>query len=126
MRPQKFRGNVFVANLPSGYSDAQLAEAFDPYGIVVAAFIARDPTSGAPKTHGLVSIAPQAAAVDAVAALNGSTIAGRKIEARLADPDMGLTIPDPRPSARRPARPSAADDRPRFQLERRALPSRSS
>ncbi len=39
MRPiNKFRGNVFVANLPNGYTDEQLAQLFDPYGIVLGAF----------------------------------------------------------------------------------------
>ena len=93
MREQKFRGNVFVANLPKGYTDEELAKAFDPYGIVVGAFLARDPATGAPKRHGLVNIAPERAAGEAIAALNGSEIGGRRIEARLADPEMALTIP---------------------------------
>ena len=49
MREQKFRGNVFVANLPKGYTDEDLAKAFDPFGIVVGAFLARDSVTGAPK-----------------------------------------------------------------------------
>ncbi len=93
MREQKFRGNVFVANLPKGYTDEELAKAFDPFGIVVGAYLARDSATGAPKRHGLVNIAPERAAGEAVAALNGAEIGGRRIEARLADPEMALTIP---------------------------------
>jgi len=93
MREQKFRGNVFVANLPKGFTDEDLAKAFDPYGIVVGAFLARDAATGTPKRHGLVNIAPERAAGEAVAALNGMEIGGRRIEARLADPEMALTIP---------------------------------
>lgn len=93
MREQKFRGNVFVANLPKGYTDEDLAKAFDPYGIVVGAFLARDAVTGVPKRHGLVNIAPERAAGEAIAALNGTEIGGRRIEVRLADPDMALTIP---------------------------------
>jgi RNA recognition motif-containing protein len=93
MRQEKFRGNVFVANLPDGYTDAKLAEAFDPYGIVIGACLARDPETGALKRHGLVNIAPERAAAAAVADLNGTNIGGRRIEVRVADPDMGLTIP---------------------------------
>jgi RNA recognition motif-containing protein len=113
MREQKFRGNVFVANLPKGYTDEDLAKAFDPFGIVVGAFLARDSATGAPKRHGLVNIAPERAAAEAVAALNGMEIGGRRIEARLADPDMALSIPSrpghPRFDAapKRPARPAA-------------------
>jgi RNA recognition motif-containing protein len=93
MREQKFRGNVFVANLPKGFTDEDLAKAFDAYGIVVGAFLARDAATGTPKRHGLVNIAPERAAGEAVAALNGMEIGGRRIEARLADPEMALTIP---------------------------------
>jgi RNA recognition motif-containing protein len=95
MRPQKFKGNVFVANLPKGYTDEDLAQAFDPYGIVIAAFLARDPLTGAAKGHGLVSLAPDRAAAAAVEAINGTKIGGQKIEARIADPTMALTIPAP-------------------------------
>jgi RNA recognition motif-containing protein len=95
MRPQKFKGNVFVANLPKGYTDEDLAQAFDPYGIVIAAFLARDPLTGAAKGHGLVSLAPDRAAAAAVEAINGTKIGGQKVEARIADPTMALTIPTP-------------------------------
>jgi RNA recognition motif-containing protein len=93
MRPQKFRGNVFVANLPAGYTDARLAQAFDRFGIVIAACLARDATTSAAKGHGLVDLAPKGAAERAVQAMNGLEIEGRRIEVRLADPTMSLTIP---------------------------------
>ena len=93
MRPQRFRGNVFVANLPTGYTDAQLAQAFDRFGIVIAACLARDSTTSETKGHGLVDLAPKGAAERAVQAMNGLEIDGRRIEVRLADPTMSLTIP---------------------------------
>ena len=108
MRPQKFKGNVFVANLPKGYTDADLAQAFDPYGIVIAAFLARDPLTGAAKGHGLVSLAPDRAAAAAVEAINGTKIGGQKVEARIADPSMALTIPAP-PSRDYSNRPERRD-----------------
>src|SRR5260221_12977046 len=86
MREQKFRGNVFVANLPKGYTDEELAKAFDPFGIVVGAFLARDAATGAPKRHGLVNIAPERAAGEAVAALNGMEIGGGLSTVRAARP----------------------------------------
>jgi RNA recognition motif-containing protein len=134
MREQKFRGNVFVANLPKGYTDEELAKVFDPFGIVLGAFLARDSATGAPKRHGLVNIAPERAAGEAVAALNGMEIGGRRIEARLADPDMALSIPkslgQPRFDAApkrtaRPAAPAAPARAPRpFVVERASLPPR--
>ncbi|MBL8838795.1 MAG: RNA-binding protein [Alphaproteobacteria bacterium] len=95
-RNDKVKGNIFVANLPRGFTDEQLAAAFDEYGIVLGAFLARDQMTGEPKNHGLVNIAPQRAADAAVAAMNGKTLGGRKIEVRLADPNMALTVPNPR------------------------------
>ena len=93
MRPDKIRGNVFVANLPHGFTDAQLAEAFDPYGIVLIAHLARDPATGETRGHGLVQLAPDRAMEDAVAGLNEMGIGGRRIEARRADPEMGISPP---------------------------------
>jgi RNA recognition motif-containing protein len=133
MREQKFRGNVFVANLPKGYTDEELAKLFDPFGIVVGAFLARDSTTGATKRHGLVNVAPERAAGEAIAVLNGTEVGGRRIEVRRADPEMALAIPSRlapprfdspprRPSTAAPAAPAKAP-RP-FVVERVTLPPR--
>ncbi|HEX6979100.1 MAG TPA: hypothetical protein VF342_07350 [Alphaproteobacteria bacterium] len=94
-RNNKFRGNIFVANLPAGLTDQQLAELFDDHGVVLGAFLARDPITRATKTYGLVDLAPAKAAARAVEAVNGTKVGGRRIEARMADPKMSLTIPPP-------------------------------
>jgi RNA recognition motif-containing protein len=120
MRQEKFRGNVFVANLPNGYTDAKLAELFDAYGIVIGAFLARDPDTGASKGHGLVGIAPERAAAAAVADLNGKNIGGRRIEVRVADPDMALTIPSRRHSPSRDVSNFHARTHSALAVERRA------
>ena len=98
MRKQSFRGNVFVANLPQGFTDEDLAQTFDAFGLVIGALLARDAKTGAPKNHGLVDIAPQKAADAAIAAMNGTKIGGSEIEVRHADPTMSITIPGPAPS----------------------------
>jgi RNA recognition motif-containing protein len=102
-RTDQFRGNVFVANLPRGVTDEQLAQAFDQFGFVVGAFVARDPVTRSPMTYGLVDLAPAAAAAEAVAALNGTKIAGRTVEVRLSDPTQYLTIPMPPRAAHGPS-----------------------
>lgn len=104
MRPDKIRGNVFIANLPRGFTDEELAEAFDPYGMVLSAHLARDPVTGETQGHGLVQLAPDKAVEKAIAGLNATRVGGRRIEARRADPGMGIALPRPRP-AFRPARP---------------------
>ena|SRR5438445_3032201 len=133
MREQKFRGNVFVANLPKGYTDEELAKLFDPFGIVVGAFLARDSATGATKRHGLVNVAPERVAGEAVAALNGVEVGGRRIEVRLADPEMALTIPSRLAQSRSPSpprrpstvSPTAPVKAPRpFVVERVTLPPR--
>ena len=107
MRPDMIRGNVFVANLPQGFTDAQLAEAFDPYGIVLYAHLGRDPATGETLGHGLVQLAPDRAVEEAVARLNETGIAGQRVQARRADPDMGISsAPRPRSKTANP-RPSS-------------------
>lgn len=126
MRSQKFRGNVFVTNLPPGTGDEQLASHFDEYGIVLGAFVARDTENGGLKNYGLVSIAPERSAAAAIAELDGMEIDGKRIKVRQADPAMGLTIPTrrerPPQSQWRPAPPPLEHTRRPLIVER--LPSR--
>ncbi len=96
MRQNKFRGNVFVANLPHGYGDEQLAQLFDQFGIVLGAYLARDAMSQGTKGYGLVNIAPPRAAEAAIAAMNGAIVDGRAIDVRAASPTMAITMPKPR------------------------------
>ena len=147
MRLQYFRGNVFVANLPPDFSDDQLAEAFDSFGIVLSAHVARDPGTGKKLRYGFVDIATERAAKQAVAAMNGAALDGHTIDVRISErPATGKKPLRPamtarRPDAERPSRPwtaesGEADDRaapqfqprkqPTFQVERRPLPRRVS
>ncbi len=80
------KGNVFVGNLPPDFSDERLAEAFDPFGIVLSAGIARDPSTGARLRYGFVDIATERAAAQAIAALDGSEIDGCKLNVKAREP----------------------------------------
>src|SRR4051812_22601680 len=122
MRPEKIEGNIFVANLPAGLSDEQLAELFDPYGMVLRAYLARDPATGKTRGHGLVQLAPDRAADEAIAGVNGTVLQGRGVDVRRADPDMSL-VPSTPPKVRvdRP-RPSF---RPEVIVERVSSRSRA-
>jgi RNA recognition motif-containing protein len=144
MRLQYFRGNVFVANLPPDLTEDELAEAFDPFGIVLSAFIARDPENGKRLRYGFVDIATERAAKLAVEAMNGTAIGGHNLDVRISErPNKTKKPGAARPSARRaPPRPAArnSDDnrdaeaefspplpprrQPTFQVERRPLPRR--
>ena len=108
MRADRFSGNIFVANLPKDFTDEQLAETLDPYGIVIGALIARDPVTGQSKGCGLVNIAQTGAIERAIKGLNGTQVGGRKVEVREADPEMAISVrgsrsSGPAPPARRPA-----------------------
>jgi RNA recognition motif-containing protein len=121
MRPIRITGNIFVTNLPAGFTDARLAEMFDPYGLVLLAYIARDNATGALRNHGLVDLAPADAATRAIAALDGQKIDGTAIAVRAADPDLFLSPP---PSAGH-TRPRRADRPERAEAESRATVERT-
>src|SRR5712692_1009913 len=80
------KGNVFVGNLPPDFSDERLAEAFDPFGIVLSAAVARDPATGARLRYGFVDIATERAATQAITALDGSEIDGCKLNVKAREP----------------------------------------
>ena len=84
MRLQYFRGNVFVANLPPDLTEDELAEAFDPFGIVLSAFIARDPENGKRLRYGLSTSRPSGRA----AGCRGderTAIGGHKLDVRISE-----------------------------------------
>jgi RNA recognition motif-containing protein len=143
MRSQTFRGNIFVANLPPELSDDQLAEAFDSFGIVLSASVARDPATGKRLRYGFVDIATERAANLAVERMNGAAIDGYNIEVRISErgaaaKKLPRPAPGPRPSRERTTVRASADDgaaasfkprpqprrQPSFQVERRPLPRR--
>jgi cold-inducible RNA-binding protein len=83
------KGNVFVGNLPPDFSDERLAEAFDPYGIVLSASVARDPETGARLRYGFVDIATEKAANQAIGALDGTEIDGCKLNVKASEKKQG-------------------------------------
>ena len=108
MRAARITGNIFVANLPPGFTDARLADLFDPYGLVLLAHLARDAKTGAVRNHGLVDLAPAPAAAEAIEALDGQEIDGQRISVRPADPSLAMRPPSP-PRQARPRRAAPAD-----------------
>lgn len=104
------KGNVFVGNLPPGFSDERLAEAFDPYGIVLSAAVARDPATGARLRYGFVDIATERAMTKAITALDGHEIDGCKLNVKPRERSAGKKGP-PTGSAQHPPARSAALNR---------------
>jgi RNA recognition motif-containing protein len=133
MRTRKHKGNVFVGNLPPEFSEERLAEAFDPFGIVLSAAIARDPVTGAKLRYGFVDIATEKAAKAAISGLDGTQLAGSKLSVQLSEKPVKKppgTAPVRRPRiATTPPRdgvgpeafPATPRPQPTFQVERRPL-----
>jgi len=100
------KGNVFVGNLPPDFPDERLAEAFDPFGIVLSARVARDPDTGARLRYGFVDIATERAATKAIDALHGTEIDGCKLNVKASEKKPKAAngkAPGGKPGARRPA-----------------------
>ena len=144
MRANHSRGNVFVANLPPEFTDEELAETFDSFGIVLSASIARDPATGKRLRYGFVDIATERAANLAVAALSGTQVHGFTLDVRISERPAKAAKParpntSRRSSIRLVARATNGDGDhadgysrylqprkpPSFQVERRSLPRRS-
>jgi RNA recognition motif-containing protein len=100
------KGNVFIGNLPPDFADERLAEAFDPFGIVLSAIVARDPSTGARLRYGFVDIATERAMVQAITALDGSEIDGCKLKVKPRDKTAK------KPGGASPHRPAVRGPRP--------------
>lgn len=138
MRARNLRGNLFVANLPPDFSDERLAEIFDPFGIVLSAFVARDPASGRRLRYGFVDIATERAAARAVSGMNGVAIDGHPLDVRISErkkkaqaqpkppsPAAAKETAEKEPAAPAFPSPTARRRTPGFIVERRPLPRRS-
>jgi RNA recognition motif-containing protein len=143
MRANRSRGNIFVANLPPEFTDDELAETFDAFGIVLSASIARDPATGKRLRYGFVDIATERAANLAVAALRGTQVHGYTLDVRISERPAAAKKParlnhPPRSSIRLVPRAVVGAENtardfiptlqprkpPTFQVERRSLPRR--
>src|SRR3974377_1270244 len=85
MRANHSRGNIFVANLPPEFTDDELAETFDTFGIVLSASIARPPATAKSLRSGFVDSATERAANLAVAALGGTQVHGFTLDVRISE-----------------------------------------
>lgn len=112
MSTDRFKGNIFVSNLPEDFSAAELASLFDDFGLVLGAKIMRPFADRAPV--GLVAVAPQTAAEKAVEELDGHLVGSRKIKVQKAKEEERPAKPAPqaKPAAKvarvRKAEPAAS------------------
>jgi hypothetical protein len=81
--------NIFVGNLAFTTTEHDLRQLFEPYGTVDAIRIMLDRDTGRSRGFGFVEMPDRHAAQDAIAGLNGTSLAGRTLtinEARPREP----------------------------------------
>ena len=81
--------NIFVGNLAFTTTEHDLRQLFETYGTVDAVRIMLDRDTGRSRGFGFVEMSDRHAAQDAIAGLNGTTLAGRTLtinEARPREP----------------------------------------
>ncbi len=70
---------LFVGSLPYSTTNEELQKMFEPYGEVASAVVIRDKQTRRSKGYGFVEMTSEEAANNALDALNGSEVKGRKI-----------------------------------------------
>ena len=78
--------NIYVGNLPHATTDAELREAFEPYGSVSSAAVIRDKFTGDSRGFGFVEMPDNASAREAVSGLNNQELGGRRLTVNEAKP----------------------------------------
>jgi cold-inducible RNA-binding protein len=95
--------NIFVGNLAWTTTEEDLAQLFEPFGIVEQARIATDRDTGRSRGFGFVEMPDDMEAQAAIDELNGSSIGGRP-----------LTVNEARPREERRPRGEGDGRRPRW------------
>ena len=70
---------LFVGSLPLSFNEKNLKNTFKIYGTVLSAIIVKDNHTGHSRGFGYVEMKTHSSARNAINALNGSELSGRKI-----------------------------------------------
>lgn len=71
--------SLFVGDLPKFCSEQDLEQLFQPFGPVLDAKIKRNVNTGKTLSYGFVTLSSEAAATEALKALDGAMFSGRKL-----------------------------------------------
>lgn len=77
---------LFVGNLPYSVDEGELEAAFAEHGTVVSAVVIRDRESGRSRGFGFVEMETEEMAENAIGALDGSEMDGRRLRVNEAQP----------------------------------------
>lgn len=78
--------NLYVGNLSYKLSENELREAFEEFGSVVSVRMVNDRETGRPRGFGFVEMSDNEEGQNAIDALNGQELAGRKLVVNEARP----------------------------------------
>jgi RNA recognition motif-containing protein len=81
--------NIFVGNLAAQITEAELVEAFKPFGDVKSAQVIRDMFTGVSKGFGFVEMPGKAHSLAAIAGLNGKEFHGKPLRVNESRPRPG-------------------------------------
>jgi RNA recognition motif-containing protein len=77
---------IYIGNLPSEFTDAELKAMFEAHGTVRAATIGRDKKTGASEGYGFVEMPVKSEARSAIEALRGKDIQGKPLRVKALKP----------------------------------------
>jgi RNA recognition motif-containing protein len=78
--------NIYIGNLSYDVTEADLREAFEPFGAVASINVIKDNVSGQSKGFGFVEMPSTTEAQAAIAGLNGKDLKGRALNVNEARP----------------------------------------
>ena len=76
---------IYIGNLSFQTTEQDLNDEFSSFGEVISASIITDKATGNSKGFGFVEMSDDDSAFDAIRAINGKTIAGRKVRVSIAE-----------------------------------------
>eukprot|EP00285_Hemiselmis_virescens_P008491 CAMPEP_0173381322 /NCGR_PEP_ID=MMETSP1356-20130122/3702_1 /TAXON_ID=77927 ORGANISM="Hemiselmis virescens, Strain PCC157" /NCGR_SAMPLE_ID=MMETSP1356 /ASSEMBLY_ACC=CAM_ASM_000847 /LENGTH=444 /DNA_ID=CAMNT_0014335091 /DNA_START=8 /DNA_END=1342 /DNA_ORIENTATION=- len=77
------QANLFIYHIPVSWGDAELLSCFQPFGTVISATVFKDKTTGQSKGFGFVSYDQNQSAANAIAAMNGMQVEGKRLKVEI-------------------------------------------
>jgi RNA recognition motif-containing protein len=120
--------NIFIANLDFDISSDDLKATFSQFGTVSYAHVVYDNKTKKSKGYGYIEMENSDQAINAIEALNGMDVNGRKLDVKVASPKGNRPKPnitkEEKPKFEKPRNPNAktvkdAEDKPRRVLRPR-------
>mmetsp|Transcript_40440 Transcript_40440/g.81517 ORF Transcript_40440/g.81517 Transcript_40440/m.81517 type:complete len:111 (+) Transcript_40440:3-335(+) len=78
--------NLFIYHIPVTWTDDELVQCFSPFGTVVSATVFKDKITNQSKGFGFVSYDNAVSAQNAIAAMNGMQIEGKRLKVEIKKP----------------------------------------